>query len=297
MAEKESLLTETLRQSIENINASVRKTNDLLDQFFSSLGKHNLAPPVFLTGTLKKMVRDVENLQMNSSQAIVELQRSQTLLTTLNVMTSSLELEHVLENVMDSIVSLTGAERAYLMLYDAQGSLEIRAARNWDKETINDMDAFFSQSIINAALNQQSAIITDNAQTDERFGEARSVVVQQLRSILCIPLTIRGETVGVLYADNRFQQGIFREEDLPLLTAFGTQAAISIRNARQYGVVRQGLKEAEKEIVRLKIEIDEAKRQQDVERIVESTSFDELRSRALELRRRRRQHRRGSEDQ
>jgi GAF domain-containing protein len=298
MAEKDNLLTETLRQSIENINASVRKTNDLLDQFFSSLGKHNLAPPVFLTGTLKKMVRDVEILQRNSSQAIVELQRSQTLLTTLNVMTSSLELEHVLENVMDSIVSLTGAERAYLMLYDNQGKLEIRAARNWDKETINDMDAFFSQSIVNAALDQQSAIITDNAQTDERFGEARSVVVQQLRSILCIPLTIRGETVGVLYADNRFQQGIFREEDLPLLTAFGTQAAISIRNARQYGVVREGLKEAEKEIVRLKIEIDEAKRQQDVERIVESTSFDELRSRALELRRRRQQQRRrGSENQ
>ena len=298
MAEKDNLLTETLRQSIETINVSVRKTNDLLDQFFSSLGKHNLAPPVFLTGTLKKMVRDIENLQKNSSQAIVELQRSQTLLTSLNVMTSSLELEHVLENVMDSVVSLTGAERAYLMLYDNQGKLEIRAARNWDKETINDMDAFFSQSIVNAALDQQSAIITDNAQTDERFGEAKSVVVQQLRSILCIPLTIRGETVGVLYADNRFQQGIFREEDLPLLTAFGTQAAISIRNARQYGVVREGLKEAEKEIVRLKIEIDEAKRQQDVERIVESTSFDELRSRALELRRRRQQQRRrGSENQ
>lgn len=289
MADKNESLTESLKQSIDNIAKSVRKTSDLLDQFFSSLGKHNLGPPVFLTGTLKKMVQDVENLQNNSQRAVVELQRSQELLTTLNVMTSSLELDHVLENVMDSVVSLTGAERAYLMLYDDAGKLEIRAARNWDRETINDVDASFSQSIINAAIEQESAIITDNAQTDERFGEAKSIMVQQLRSILCIPLMIRGETVGVLYADNRFQQGLFDTKDLPLLTAFGTQAAISIRNARKYGFVRKGLKEAEREIVRLKIEIDEAKRQQDVKRIVESSSFEELRSKALEMRRRRQQ--------
>jgi GAF domain-containing protein len=287
MADENELLTKSLKQNIDNIANSVRKTNDLLDQFFNSLGKHNLAPPSFLRGTLKKMVRDVEALQSNSTQAVIEIQRSQELLRTLNVITSSLELDHVLENVMDSVVSLTGAERAYLMLYDNTGKLEIRAARNWDKETINDMDAQFSQSIVNAAIRQGEAIITDNAQTDERFGEAKSIMVQQLRSILCIPLTIRGETVGILYADNRFQQGIFHNEDLPLLTAFGTQAAISIKNARKYGVVREGLKVAEEEIVRLKIEIDEAKRQQDVQRIVESSSFDELRSRALEMRQRR----------
>jgi len=287
MADKNEQLTNNLKQSIDNIASSVRKTSDLLDQFFNSLGKHNLGPPSFLRGNLKKMLRDVETLQSSSSQAVIELQRSQELLTTLNVMTSSLELDHVLGNVMDSVVSLTGAERAYLMLYDDAGKLEIRAARNWDKETIDDMDAQFSQSIVSAAIKQGEAIITDNAQTDERFGEAKSVMVQQLRSILCIPLTIRGETVGILYADNRFQQGIFHEKDLPLLTAFGTQAAIAIKNARTYGVVREGLMEAEKEIVRLKIEIDEAKRQQDVQRIVESSSFDELRTKALEMRQRR----------
>lgn len=233
------------------------------------------------------MVRDVEALQSSSTQAVVEIQRSQELVRTLNVITSSLELDHVLENVMDSVVSLTGAERAYLMLYDDAGELEIRAARNWSKETIDEGEAQFSRSIVNAAIEQREAIITDNAQTDERFGEAKSIMVNQLRSILCIPLMIRGETVGILYADNRFQQGIFRKKDLPLLTAFGTQAAISIKNARQYGVVREGLKDAEEEIIRLKIEIDGSKRQQDVERIVGSTSFEELRSKAQQFRQRR----------
>ncbi len=289
MSNNSEQFTESLKQSIDNIASSIGKTNTLLDQFFDSLGKHNLGPPSFLRGTLKKMVQDVQDLQTNSTRAVIEIQQSQELLRTLNAITSSLELDHVLGTVMDSVVSLTGAERAYLMLYDNAGKLEIRAARNWDKETINDIDAQFSQSIVNAAIKQGSAIITDNAQTDERFGEAKSVMVQQLRSILCIPLTIRGETVGILYADNRFQQGIFHNRDLPLLTAFGTQAAIAIKNARKYGVVREGLEEAEKEIVRLKIEIDASKSQRDVQRIVESTSFDEMRNKALEMRRRRRQ--------
>lgn len=287
MAEKNEIFSESLKQSIDNIANSVRKTNGLLDQFFSSLGKHNLGPPAFLRGNWKKVVRDVEALQSSSTQAVVEIQRSQELVRTLNVITSSLELDHVLENVMDSVVSLTGAERAYLMLYDDAGELEIRAARNWSKETIDEGEAQFSRSIVNAAIEQREAIITDNAQTDERFGEAKSIMVNQLRSILCIPLMIRGETVGILYADNRFQQGIFRKKDLPLLTAFGTQAAISIKNARQYGVVREGLKDAEEEIIRLKIEIDGSKRQQDVERIVGSTSFEELRSKAQQFRQRR----------
>ena len=85
MANENDLLTKGLKQSIDNIAKSVRRTNDLLDQFFNSLGKHNLGPPSFLRGTLKKMVRDVEALQNNSSQAVIEIQRSQELVKTLNL--------------------------------------------------------------------------------------------------------------------------------------------------------------------------------------------------------------------
>jgi GAF domain-containing protein len=74
---------------------------------------------------------------------------------------------------------------------------------------------------------------------------------------------------------------------LQLLTAFGTQAAIAIDNARRYGDVREGLAEAKREISMLRIAIDEAKRQQDVSNIVGSDSFKELRARARAIRNRR----------
>jgi GAF domain-containing protein len=74
---------------------------------------------------------------------------------------------------------------------------------------------------------------------------------------------------------------------LPLMTAFGTQAAIAIDNARRYGDVREGLAEAKREIYMLRIAIDEAKRQQDVKRIVDSDAFKEIRARAQAIRDRR----------
>jgi GAF domain-containing protein len=98
--------------------------------------------------------------------------------------------------------------------------------------------------------------------------------------------------VGVLYADNRFHKGIFSNEMLPVLTAFGTQAAIAIRNARQYGNVKENLAAAEQEIQRLRIAIDETKRQREVARIVDSDTFKELRSQAEAIRKRRRQRKR-----
>jgi GAF domain-containing protein len=289
MTNQKDFSIQNLKENIDDIAASVNKSSDMLDQFFDLLGQRDIGPPAFLRKTLQRMVHDVETLKNSSGLVVTEIERSQELVRTLNYITSSLELDHVLEKVLDSVVSLTGAERAYLMLYDEQGSLEIRAARNWSKETINDLEAEYSRSVVNAAIKEKKAIITDNAQTDERFDGAHSILVQQLRSIICIPLTIHGETVGILYADNRFQQGIFNPKDLPLLTAFGTQAAISIKNAKKYGVVREGLEEAEREIVRLKIEIDEAKRQKEVEEIVDSESFEELRKRAQKIRQRRKQ--------
>src|SRR5205814_767183 len=74
-----------------------------------------------------------------------------------------------------------------------------------------------------------------NAQSDARFQSHSSIVSHGLRAILCIPLVLNGQIEGVLYADNRIRQGIFSVDNIPLLAAFGTQAAIAIDKARLHG--------------------------------------------------------------
>jgi PAS domain S-box-containing protein len=64
-----------------------------------------------------------------------------------------------------------------------------------------------------------------------------------LRSILCVPLVVRGEVTGVIYADNRIRSGLFGNKELSLLYAFANQASIAIENARLFERLRASLAE------------------------------------------------------
>jgi GAF domain-containing protein len=287
MKEKKPTVGEDLTNNLSKLSENMYQFDTLFESFMGTTAQYGLHPSVKLHTARQSTMDEFEQVRRNGRKAVTQLQQLQALARTSALITSSLELDHVLGSVMDTIVKLTGAERAYLMLHQEESGPTIRAARNWDQETIVEQDVQFSNSVVQAAIDQGQPIITDNAQTDTRFGGMASIVAQQVRSILCIPLTIHGQLVGVLYADNRFHKGVFQMSMLPLLTAFGTQAAIAIENARRYGNVKEGLEKAEQEIVRLRIAIDEAQRQKDVNRIVDSTSFHELRDKARLIRSRR----------
>ncbi|MGQ9467492.1 MAG: GAF domain-containing protein [Anaerolineae bacterium] len=151
------------------------------------------------------------------------------------VINSSLDLNTVLNTVMDQIVYLTGAERAMLMLLEPEtGELELCAARNMDRETITD-DAFqISRSVVYRVAREGQPILTTDAQIDPRFQAQESIISYNLRSILCVPLRVREQITGVIYADNRVRVGLFSDRERDLLTAFADQAAIAIENARLF---------------------------------------------------------------
>ncbi len=159
------------------------------------------------------------------------------------VVNSTLELDSVLQIVMDTIVRLTRAERGFLMLRDDTGSMTIRIARNWEQESIKPNEAAVSRTIIQRVIEAGEPILTTNAQDDPRFGRQESVVAFNLRSILCVPLKVKNELIGVLYADNRIRTGIFSENERDLLTAFANQAAVAIENARLFSSLRHTLDE------------------------------------------------------
>ena len=154
----------------------------------------------------------------------------------------TLDLAEVLNQVMDSIIQLTGAERGFLMLYDEiSGDLTPRAARNVGQETIEDAAMDISRTVIERTIASGEGILTSNAQEDERFSSQTSVVGYQLLSIMCAPLKAHGRTLGAVYVDNRLFSGVFSSEDLGLLVTFANQAAIAIENARLFTQTDQAL--------------------------------------------------------
>jgi len=144
---------------------------------------------------------------------------------------SSLGLKRVLEMVMDSLIALMGAERGFLMLREPSGELKVRVARGIDHDDLNQEPFSISKTIVRQVAETGDAILTTNAQADPRFGEQLSVAAFRLLSILCAPLKIKDNLIGVIYVDNRARTGIFGNNDLELLSAFANQAAVAIDNA------------------------------------------------------------------
>jgi adenylate cyclase len=159
------------------------------------------------------------------------------------VVNSSLELDEVLRIVMDNIVRLTKAERGFLMLRDEQGEMVTRMGRNWEMESINSSELTVSKSVVGRVIESGEPIITTNAQEDQRFVGQESIVAFNLRSILCVPLKVKNDLIGVIYADNRIRTGIFAESERNLLVAFANQAAVAIENARLFSSLKHTLEE------------------------------------------------------
>ncbi|HRE48929.1 MAG TPA: GAF domain-containing protein [Aggregatilineales bacterium] len=280
---KPANFTETFNHLTQNLD----RLETALEQSLQALRKRGIQLSVDLTGMVRTVRQDLESVSSGVSQNAGRLHQLQELVRVSALLNSSLELDRVLEEVMDTVIQLTGAERGYLMLQDKNtGELEIRTARNWDRESLLEGEAIFSRGIINTAIEQRQPILTTNAQDDARFQGMQSVMSHALRSIICVPLQVRGQIVGVLYADNHIGQGVFNPDSLSILSAFANQASIAIQNARLFSQVKADLVVAQKEVQELRIMIDEGKKDKQVKEITNSEYFRELEAMARTLRRR-----------
>lgn len=272
------------------INQSAEQAGKLqqtLDRTMQVLSKRGIQIQIDFNGMTQVLLQDLEKSQKSAAKMQKQLGQMQELVHTSALITSSLDFNRVLEEVLDTVIKLTGAERAYLMLTQGENrDLRVQVARNAQQETLSKDAITFSHQMISEAIEMRAPLVSTNAQEDERFTEMKSVFLNELRSIVIIPLMLKDKVVGVLYADNRVEQGVFSQESVPLLSAFANQAAIAISNARLFEKVQDELKEAQRQVQQLLVEIDQNRLQDKVKEITESEYFQELSSKVKDLRRR-----------
>ncbi len=146
---------------------------------------------------------------------------------------SKLELEDALTNILDEAIRAIGAERGCLLLANAAtGDLEVRLSRHLRLSDLNSKPFRLSRTVIERVWQSGKPALIANALEDPELSKADSVINYTLRSILCVPLHLQGQKIGVLYLDNRLRVGQFHEDDLMLATAIADQAAIALRNAQ-----------------------------------------------------------------
>lgn len=218
---------ETLPRTVDEIAELTRMVDAMIEQSGSTLPKNVLHSLNQLNAELITVQERVETLEeeWGSLRALAEIGY---------VVNSSLEVQTVLSEIMDKFNQLTGAQRAFLMLQDDQGEMYTVVGRNWKLESLKPGEYEISRTVVDRVVQEGEALLTTNAQEDPRFDSIQSVVAYSLRSILCVPLKVKDELIGVIYADNRVREGIFTENHRFLLSAFANQAAAAYENAQLF---------------------------------------------------------------
>jgi len=225
------------------LNQSIARLGRLIDTARDIFMRAGGLPPGQYMEDLSQLKHNLA--QISEQITLLEKDRDDllALIETGQAINSSLNPNEVLRVVMDTMIRLLKAERGFLMLKDRNGSLTMRIARSWEQGSVHPSEFSISHTVVNRVINEGKPVLTTNAQEDPRFGGQESVIAYQLRSILCIPLKVKDELTGVIYADNRIRSGIFSEHEVELLTAFSNQAAVALENARLFESLRRTLSE------------------------------------------------------
>jgi Nif-specific regulatory protein len=174
--------------------------------------------------------------------------------------------EKLLDRVMDLAIENVRAERGLIFLSgDAGEDMEPVVARNVERQTIKDATEY-SRTILRMAGAGRS-ILSHDALQDNRFREYRSVARFHIRSLMCVPLSLRGRTIGTVYVDTRAPGVVFDREDLRFLESFAAQAAAAVENAQMFEGVRQeneSLKQAVRERYGFESLVGRSRRMRDV---------------------------------
>jgi len=156
------------------------------------------------------------------------------LLTLSRRLNTEASVERILDDVIDTAIEVTAAERGFLLLRRDGGELAPVVSRNF---STGDLEATsgsptVSRSIAERAAQTGEPVLTVDAGVDERFGMAASVAALRLRSVLAVPLRQRGQVTGCIYVDHRLRGGAFDADAAAVLGELADIAAIAIENAR-----------------------------------------------------------------
>lgn len=133
--------------------------------------------------------------------------------------------------LLETILQTIPADRGALLLVD-ENTEEFQASFGIDKRSQAEQRILISRSVAEKVLREGVAILSTDTSADEALRDAESLLVDRVRSLLCVPLVVRDHTVGLIYLDTSNPAIVFDEGHLQLLTAAGAIAAVAIENVQ-----------------------------------------------------------------
>lgn len=169
------------------------------------------------------------------------------------VVTSSLDLDEVLEATMRGIREIMQVESGSLVLFDEEsGRLTYRKTLSPDHGWIAGRSIEPGEGLVGHVIASGEPKLVNDVERDPHFsgdpGEEVTGVVTQ--AVLCVPLTIHDRTIGAIELINKLD-GLFDEQDLDLLNAMAASVAVAVDNANLYAELADFAEELERSQAKL----------------------------------------------
>ena len=195
----------------------------------------------------------VSRLNHEKSKLTTQLKEQVSWLTVLYTVgqsvTSTLEVDEVLRRIVEAGVRLTRAEEGFLALLDEDSSqLYLRAVKNIDEERSKSLRLPVTDALVGRVFSTGRSLRM-NRTSDTYLKVSTGFLVN---SLIYVPLTARGKTLGVLAVDNRTHHRDFTGIEEGLLTSLADYAAVAIENANLYQQAQAELTERKRVEVALR---------------------------------------------
>ncbi|HSH03006.1 MAG TPA: HAMP domain-containing sensor histidine kinase [Anaerolineae bacterium] len=168
--------------------------------------------------------------ESTSDVSVAELQKIIDISMMLN---STLHLRDLLELALDASQTLTYSEAASILLMDKKtGELHFTAATGI--EIPPGVIVPLEGSIAGWVVRHEEPAVMSGAEDSRHYTGVDMVIDNQTRSLLAVPLIIKGQVIGVLETINKFDDKAYTRHDLAILQVLAGQAAVAIENARLF---------------------------------------------------------------
>ncbi|MCK5722708.1 MAG: GAF domain-containing protein, partial [Gammaproteobacteria bacterium] len=175
--------------------------------------------------------------RFNSQEYLADLARNNKVLFVLYEISRHLNQIHdfneLLSKIMDLIFMVIDADYGFLVLAggpDGDNLIPV-VVKHKTEHGKSKREIKASRTLIDKVINGKVALLTSNAMTDSRLDGAKSVMIQQIRSAICVPLWREDKIIGVIQLDSVRIDNQFNQDDLELLKAIGSQAAMVIEQS------------------------------------------------------------------
>ncbi|MEO0481941.1 MAG: GAF domain-containing SpoIIE family protein phosphatase [Planctomycetota bacterium] len=155
----------------------------------------------------------------------------EVLLDSIAEVSSSIDLDRVLQDIVAKSLEVSGAERGLLLLGSDPATLRVRVAQDQSGKALGG-DVVYSKTLVARCLSEGTAERSVVQSDQEALELGQSVFDLKLRAVMCAPLQARDKTVGVIYVDSTAVRREFSGRDLALFGALSAQLASAIETAR-----------------------------------------------------------------